>query len=379
MTALAYVAMVWWGIALLLLAASTLASLAFPWSWRRETGEGAPSPITAIVPVHQLDSGFELAQASLFEQAYPNTEVLIGSAEETSAALDMARVIHQRNRQVDARVVTSAVQFAASPKLNTLWIPIQEARHDLIFTKDSNIVLAPGDIESFVRHMRPGVGLVSALTILMGPRSPAAWVETSIINGHYARMLMLARALGMGFGLGKVMLFRRSDLDRAGGLGQLAWALGEDSALSDALLGLGLRTVLADRLTLQQAGDRSWRDLWNRLLRWKLIWRVQRPSLFVTSLFDSAFLAAIAGALAAPLMGLAPGAVAVATLLTWCAVECLLCSLKGWPLSIGSPFAFLVREALDLLVWLRALTTSEVVWAGTVCRSDKGRARFAPV
>ena len=58
-----------------------------------------------------------------------------------------------------------------------------------------------------------------------------------------------------------------------------------------------------------------------------------------------------------------------------------MCAIKGWPLSLRSPLAFLTREVLDLLVWARALTTSEVAWAGAQCRSSKsGRAHgLAPV
>ena len=78
---------------------------------------------------------------------------------------------------------------------------------------------------------------ISAITVLVRPRSPAAWTEASIMNGHYARILMLGRAIGLGFGLGKIMLFRRSDLERAGGLHSIAWALGEDCALAEAMSG----------------------------------------------------------------------------------------------------------------------------------------------
>ncbi len=375
MTALiAWTALVWWSGALALLAVSVAATLGFPWSWRAVSGKPSTPPLTAIVPVKALDAEFDAAQASLFEQAYPALEILIASAEESSHALDAAKAVQARYGRADSRVVISPGRNAASPKLNTLWTAIHQARHDLVLTKDSNVRLAPGDIAAFVGHLRPGVGLVSAMTILVAPKSAAAWVEASIINGAYARMLMLARALGMGFGLGKIMLFRRSDLERAGGLGGVAWALGEDSALTAAMSGLGLRTVLADRVTLQYAGARSWSTLWNRLLRWKLIWRVQRPAVFVTSLYNSALLAALAGALAAPLMGAAPVLVAGGTLLAWCGAEALVCAIKGWPLSMLTPAAFLGREVMDLLVWLRALTTSEVAWAGGRYRMETARA-----
>jgi ceramide glucosyltransferase len=375
MNAVAWIAAVWWGVAIGLLCLSALATIGFPWPRRTRPG-GAPPPMTAIVPTKELDPGFEAAQASLFDQDYPDLEILIASAETESVALSAVRVVQARYPEVSSRVVVSQMRAAASPKLNNLWGPIEQARNDVILTKDSNIRLAPGDLEALTGCLDPGVGLVSAIPVLTTPLSPAAWVETSLVNAH-ARILMLARSLGLGFGLGKVMLFRRSDLERAGGLEVLAWALGEDCALCDTLSGLGLATVLADRVVIQDAGARSWGQLWSRFLRWKIIWRAQSPAAFVGSLFCSALLASCAGALAAPLFGAVPVVVAVTTLLVWFAIEMAVCAARGWPLSLQSPVAFMEREVIDLLVWLRALTTSEVAWAGARYRSD--RAARAPL
>ena len=96
----------------------------------------------------------------------------------------------------------------------------------------------------------------------------------------------------------------------------------------------------------------------------KSIWRTQVPVVFAISLFGSAFLSAVAGALAAPLMHVPAVLVAAATLACWFLVEVTLCLARGWPLSVWTPFAFFGREVLDLLVWLRVWTTSEVNWAG---------------
>jgi ceramide glucosyltransferase len=366
---LAWGALAWFAAALVLLAASFLVALAFP-GRGAAPGVAAAPPLTAIVPIKELDPEFDAAQASLFEQDYPELQIVIASADADSAALRAAKAIMARHPRVAARVVVSQSSRAASPKLNNLWAPIEGAGSDLVLTKDSNTKLGPGDLRAFAADLaKPGVGLVSAIPILTAPGSPAAWAEASLINGCYARMLMLAHALGLGFGVGKIMLFRKSDLDRAGGLASVAWALGEDNALTAAMAGLGLKTRLSDRLVRQSAGERRWREVWNRLLRWKLIWRVQAPLVFVGSLFCSATMTAAAGALAAPLMDLSPWPVAAATLLVWWAAEAILCAIKGWPTSARSPLAFVERELIDLAVWLRALTTSQVAWAGAQCRS----------
>ena len=229
MTALAtWAALVWWACALALLALSVIAAVVFPWSLRRLPATASTPPLTAIVPVKAVDAGFDAAQASLLQQDYAEFETIIASRESASPALSAASSVVARFGERPSRVIVAAADKAASPKLNNLWTSVEQARHDLLFTKDFNVRLSPGDLEGFVRCMGPGVGLVSAMTVLVEPRSPAAWVEASVINGHYARLLFLGRALGLGFGLGKVMLFRRSDLERAGGLESIAWALGED-------------------------------------------------------------------------------------------------------------------------------------------------------
>ena len=379
-----FAAALWWACAIGCLLASTLASLCFPWPRRRNDEPATLLPVSAIVPIKDLETGFVAAQSSLFEQTYENLEVLVASSERDTPALDTVRGILAAHPHVPSRIVQSAVERAASPKLNNLWQPVGQAQSDVILTKDSNIVLSPGDVDCFVRHLRPGVGVVSAITITAEPHSLAAWVETSIVNAFHARYLMLARAVGLGVGCGKIMVFRRSDIDRAGGLECLAWALGEDAAMSDALAKQGLRTVLADRVIRQPLGRRSWTQIWNRQLRWHLIWRKQTPAVFAAALLGSALLAALAGAFAAPGFGLAPVSVAAATLGLWFCVETALCLSKSWPVSLWSPVAFLGREVLDIAVWIRALTTSEVGWAGAVChagtslRENASRDRASP-
>ncbi len=362
---------IWWGIAICVLLLSFVAALCFPRLRHLTDSPANLPPVTAIVPIKDFDPRFERAQASLFSQNYPDLEILVAAAEQDSSALDAVRRVQQEHPGVSSRIVWSQTNRGVSPKLNNLWAPVDQARDDLILTKDSNVVLEPQDVAAFVAHFGAGVGLVSTIPVASEPQSPAAWIEAAIINCFYARMLMLARALGLGFGCGKIMLFRRSDMERAGGFQSLAGALGEDAALAAAMSSIGLRTVLADRVTRQPLGGRRLGEVWERQLRWKSIWRVQVPVVFVISVFGSALLAAIAGAAAAPLAGFAPLTIAAGTLACWFLLETCLCVFQGWPFSVWSPFAFLGREVLDLSVWLRALTTSEVSWAGAKYRLDK--------
>jgi ceramide glucosyltransferase len=356
----------WWTCSIAVLLLSFLAALAYPLHKLPSNTPVNSPPLTAIVPIKHLHAGFVEALSSLFQQNYDGLEIIIAAAERESPAIDAARRIQTAFPSVSSRMIHSVCATAASPKLNNLWPALVAANNDLVLTKDSNLCLENGDLQELVRHLAPGTGLVSSISIATHPGSFAAWIEASIINCYHARVLMLADAAGFGFGLGKIMLFRRSDLIRAGGFDRVAWALGEDQALANAIAGLGLRTVLADRVSHQVLGSRRLSEMWQRQLRWMIIWRVQLPAAYFGDLLGSAIPTAVAGALAARAAGFAPMQVAAATLAVWLCVESILCFAKGWPISLWSPFAFLAREILTPLLWLRACTTAEVAWGGTV-------------
>jgi ceramide glucosyltransferase len=380
-TYLSAAAAIWWVCSVAALLASFVAGLAHPLRVRRGRNTGATPPVSAIVPVKTLHADFEDAQRSIFMQAYPELEIIICAAEADSPAIRAAKKIQDEYPQIASRFIQSDCVGAASPKLNTLWPAVCEAKNDIILTKDSNLRFGPDELADLVRDLEPDTGLVSTISIAIDPRSFPAWIETSIINCYHTRMLMLGDAAGMGFGLGKVMLFRRSDLLRAGGFERLAPALGEDMALAQAALSLGLRTVLAPRLSHQPLGARSFADFWQRQLRWMIVWRVQLPAAFFGDILGSALPTAAAGALAARLFGFDAPAVAAATLVGWFVLESALCLVKGWPFSAWSLPAFLAREVLTPALWVRACSTRKVAWAGATCYAgpNSQRVRRAPM
>jgi ceramide glucosyltransferase len=329
---------------------------------RRATRKDRP-PISAIVPIKLLDPGFEAAQGSMFAQDYPAYEVLIGAAEHASPALDAAHRIAASHPAVSCRFLRSGGTAAVSPKLNNLAAPLVAARHDLVFTKDSNITLDPGAMAAFAQYLTQGVGLVVGVPVAVRAKNFAGLIEAVSINGH-ARLLLLASALGLGFGVGKAMLFWRSDLARAGGIEVLSDALAEDTAISRELARQGLKTVFSHRTVAQETGARTFREIYERQLRWSVIRRKNERVTFPLEPLASPLPAAFAGALASPLVSY-PGWLGFSlTLLLWFYAETAFALCKGWEVSRWSPLAFLGREILALVAWLRAFTTHEVVWAG---------------
>jgi ceramide glucosyltransferase len=328
---------------------------------RRATNAEQP-PVSAILPIKLVNPGFAEAEASILAQHYPQYEVLFGTAEAASPAIDIAHQLMQAHSDVPARILQSPGKLAVSPKLNALAVPLAEAAHDHILTKDSNIVFDPESMAAYMRNLTEDVGLVVGVPIAERPVTIAGHIEALLINGH-ARLLMTASALGLGFGVGKAMLFRRSDLARAGGLEAIAYTIAEDTALSKSFAALGLKTVFAHKTLRQIIGWRTLREIYDRQLRWSVIRRTHEPFTYPLEPLASPLPAAIAAAIAAPLIGVAAGAAFALTLIGWFVCEIFVMWLKGWEVSALSPIAFIGRELLALTAWLCAWVTKDVTWA----------------
>jgi ceramide glucosyltransferase len=358
---ISYLGAAWLIVAVAILLVSSLFTLLQPAiQARRATGTEQP-PISAILPIKLKHCGFETAQASILDQAYPEYEVLFSAAESTSPALETAEQLKRDHPNPAMRILQSHSDFAVSPKLNTLAAPLSAAAYDFAFVKDSNIVLEPDTMAIFMQNFTSGVGLVVGVPVAEQPGSIAGHIEAFLING-YARVLLTASVLGLGFGVGKAMIFKRSDLARAGGVDAMAYSLAEDTAISKGLAGIGLKTVFAHRSVRQLIGSRTFREVYERQVRWSVIRRANEVT-FPLEPLANALPSACAAALAAPLLGLPAGAAFAVALLGWFLCEIGVAWLKGWEVSAWSPLAFLGREILALAAWLRAWTTYDVVWA----------------
>jgi ceramide glucosyltransferase len=186
-------------------------------------------------------------------------------------------------------------------------------------------------------------------------------------------MLYLASALGQGHGVGKIMLFRRSDFERAGGFSAIGHTVGEDNAMAKAMSRIGKRAVFSHRPVRQILGRRKFLDVYQRQMRWSVIRRKEELLSFLAEPICQALPTLAASGLAAPVAGLAPATAIAGTFLFWLGVETLLSVAKGWQLSLAAPMVLLVREALVMAVWVNAWMTEEVVWA-----NGRVRVRVAP-
>ena len=363
MIVIAAAAAIWWCAAVSLLLLSLLGSFLQPILQRRRATRRDQPPVALILPIKMLDPGFERALGSAFTQTYAAVTVFVAAADVNAPAMTKAKaLVHGLGADGSCRFVHAPPRGAASPKLDVLSASLDLVTQDVVMTKDSNVTLAPGDINAFVASLTPEVGLVCAVPVAVRADGLSGQIEAMLINGH-ARLLLTASSLGIGFGVGKVMLFRRSDYLRAGGFEALAHTIAEDTAMCRAMATLGLKTRFAHVTVAQEIGRRTWREIYLRQARWAVIRRRQEPISFPLEPLSNVLPAVVAGAIAAPLIGMSMFGAATATLLGWCLLELGGTALKGWELKPAAPLALIGRDFLALSSWLRAWLRQDVVWA----------------
>jgi ceramide glucosyltransferase len=211
--------------------------------------------------------------------------------------------------------------------------------------------------------MRPDVGLVSSAPTGTRPDGAAAELECAFLNSYQARWQLTADAFGNGYAQGKTLFWRRSELERAGGIGVLAQATAEDIASSLLMRSLGRKVRLVNGLSPQPLGRRGLRQVWNRQVRWAQLRRKDLPGVFWFEplSFNLLFFALAAAAFAA---GALSATIAAGLVVATYAAEYLLAHRMGWTPSPRSLPGWIARDLALPVVWLLGVFTNHYEWRG---------------
>ncbi len=335
-------------------------------------------PVTIIRPVCGVDPTDELTLRSTFELAYPEYEVLFCCASAEDPACGLVRRLIAEHAAVRARLLIGDEHVSQNPKLNNVAKGWRAASHEWIVIADSNVLMPPDYLARLLATWRADTGLVSAPPIGWQPQGLWSELECAYLNTYQARWQYAADSLGLGFAQGKNMLWRRSDLEAAGGIRALGCELAEDAAATKVVRGLGLTVRLVDGAFPQPVGVKTAAQVWLRQLRWARIRRSTFPGFFTLEIASGLGMPLASLFLAGHVLDFDVAALAAAYVIAWFAAEAWLAASVDWPLTWRSPVAWVLREALQPLLWLWAWSGNTLSWRGndvTVAREQSGMAR----
>ena len=237
-------------------------------------------PAVSIVrPLCGIDNYGEETLRTTFDLDYPHYEILFCVASATDPVLPLVREPDRRTSASDgAKLLIGDDRVSTNPKLNNVIKGWRAAAHEWIIIADSNVLMPRDYVQRLFASWRDDTGLVASPPIGARPDGFWAEIECAFLNTYQARWQYLIDTLGRGFAQGKTMLWRRADLEQAGGIEALAKEVAEDAAATKIVRSAGYQVRLIDRPLAQPLGHRTASEVWNRQLRWA---RLRRASFFL--------------------------------------------------------------------------------------------------
>jgi ceramide glucosyltransferase len=333
-------------------------------------------PLVSLVrPVCGLDNYAADTLRSTFELDDQQCEILFCVASADDPVVPLVKSLIAAYPKADARLLIGDDRVSSNPKLNNMLKGWRAAKHDWIIIADSNVLMPRDYTAQLFASWREDTGLVASPPVGCRPRGFWAEVECAFLNTYEARWQYVADALGFGFAQGKTMLWRRADLDGAGGIEMLANEVAEDAASTKVVRAAGLRVRLIDQPLAQPLGHRTAAEVWNRQVRWARLRRSSFFFFFLPEAISGGVLPLIVSALIAAALGL-PVALSVASFgAVWYGSEMLLAAAIGWHLSPLSPLYAIARDLILPILFVAALRSDDFVWRGNEMQVERMRAR----
>lgn len=339
---------------------------------RRLVADGPP--VSVIRPVCGLENHLEETLASGFRLDYPDYEMVFCFEDTGDPAIPLARGLIAAHPDVPARLLIGDDRISINPKLNNVVKGYRAARHDHIMMVDSNVLMPRDSVRWVIGEWTAKTGAVSAPATGSEPEGAGGELECAFLNTCQARWLMAADRLGLGYVQGKMMLFRRSELEGAGGIAALAAEVAEDSGLTKAMRRNGLEVRMTGCQFLHPVGRRRFAEVWQRQLRWAKLRRTCFPFIYAGE---------VVGCAAVPVALLAGLAISAGFSPAWAGLllvglyagEAIVAVAAGWRLTVASPAYWFLRDLLQPVIWLLGWHRGAFVWRGHGMQVDEeGRA-----
>jgi ceramide glucosyltransferase len=328
--------------------------------------------VSLVRPVCGMENHIEETLRSAFHLDYPRYEIIFCAASGNDAAAPLVRRLIAAHPHVPARLLIGNETISDNPKLNNVCKGWRAAAYDWIVMADSNVLMPRDYIERLLAAWRADTGVVSSPPAGCRPQGFWAELECAFLNTYQLRWQYAAAAIGLGFAQGKSMLYRRSQIDQAGGIRLLAAEAAEDAATTKVVRDLGLRVRLVDAPFEQPLGYRTAGEVWARQLRWAQLRQGSFRQYYALEILSGSLAPLTAAAYVLVALGLPLGSV-IAVVAAWYGAEAALAHAAGWHLTLRSPAAWILRDILLPLLWIGGWLGRGFVWRGNDMRPLESR------
>lgn len=322
-------------------------------------------PVSVLRPIYGLDKNLEANLRSTCTQDYPEYQVVLSAQRFDEPALPLMRQIEREYGSERVTVAVADSKPVVNGRVQNLVIGLAAARHDVLVTSDSDMLLRPDYLRTIVHPLRnPDVGYACTMYRASHADRWFERLELLSLNADFVVNLVFAWMTGASaFCLGASTALRRSTLDAIGGFEPLHDYLVEDFELGRRIRARGLRMAVPNYFVETIVDLKSPGEWWGHQVYWDQNTRSARPigffaTIVLRSIAFGLLFACIRGFDWTGLMVLA-GAVAVRLASTGYILDRI-----GDREGVQSLGWIVVRDLAALGSWFVALTKKTFVWRG---------------
>jgi ceramide glucosyltransferase len=347
--------------------------------WTRQFFQSPASKPTAFTPSVSILKPVKGVDPQAFEnfvsfcrQDYPCYEILFGVANAQDPAVAVVERLKAQFPDLSIRLFISP-QNVANEKAGLLHTLAGEARYPFLVISDSDMRVTPDYLARVIAPLADeDVGLVTCPYRGALPKTFTARLEALHMGVTFLPSVIVARKLlQMHFAMGSTIALHQRDLRRMGGFLAIADYLADDYQIGAHIASLGLKVVLSDYIVASVLGATSFREQWQREVRWSHCTRISRPVEYPGLLLSFTSPLALGFLISSGY-----------SVLGWLvfATSLLERYLVGWQVSNSTNdnvsqkwlIWLPLRDFLSALIWLVGIFGRRVVWRGEtyLVRSD---------
>jgi ceramide glucosyltransferase len=259
-------------------------------------------PVSVLRPMAGDRDNTEAGLRTVFEQDYPDFEIILGAPSPDDAAVPIAQRLMAEYPTRTSRLIFTGESPHPNRKVWQLRALLKEAAHETIVMADSDIRWAPDCLQTVVSELaQESVGLVTCPYRAFAGSSRWSQMEAIGLNVDFISGMLTARLLnGMDYAVGCTIATRRGEIEAIGGLREVQAYLSEDFVIGRRMHAAGRTVVLSRSVIEHYIGSDSMRDNWSHRLRWARGSRRSRPLGYVGEVFTRPTVPAVAMWVLAP-------------------------------------------------------------------------------
>jgi ceramide glucosyltransferase len=355
---------------------SLLSIFLFCWQWlvacrfvfgSRPVARDWDPGITLLKPLKGADAFSRDCLRSWLSQDYSGPlQILFVVNSEADPACPLVRELLLELPRANAELVICPNLSGTNAKMAKLAGISARIQNRVVVVSDADVRIPTCFLKQLIPALEDSrVGLVHCFYQMTNPATMAMKWEAVAVNVDFWSQVLQARSLKpLDFAMGAIMAFRKEVLDEIGGFAALQNCLADDYQLGNRIARRGYRIEICPVVVECWDEPSGWRSVWKHQLRWARTIRVCQPMPYFLSILSNPTLWPLVWACARPTLWIAWATVAVAVLLRLVGSWGLQRRLTQRPPRTSEFWLPLLKDLLQIAIWIAAFSGSTVEWRG---------------